>query len=108
MLVFHRLKTYKQKLNAILKIVQTFGPQRAIDPKVRVIKKYSYLTKNEIDNLLDTCKEIEIKAYQIACEVRDGSKTFETFEQEMKVLFPGLTNNRLSTAISQAMYFSSR
>ncbi|MBP1990096.1 hypothetical protein [Paenibacillus eucommiae] len=92
-------------INAILEIVQQFGPERKIPEETRIRSRFPAMSDAEIKKWLSVCEQIEKAAYRIVCETSEEA-SFEHFSAKLLSAFPVLTEERVSRTINQAMYFA--
>jgi len=95
----------KEFLNLALAITQQFGPERAESRESRLYKANSSISSYESVQLFKFCDEIESFAYDLAGQGRDKSITMESFSKTAGA-YPQLNEERLSTTLNQAMYYS--
>jgi len=96
----------KEFLNLALAITQQFGPERAESRESRLYKANSSISSYESVQLFKFCDEIESFAYDLAGQGRDKSITMESFSEKLQGAYPQLNEERLSTTLNQAMYYS--
>ena len=95
----------REFLNLALAITQQFGPERAESRESRLYKANSSISSYESVQLFKFCDEIESFAYDLAGQGRDKSITMESFSKTAGA-YPQLNEERLSTTLNQAMYYS--
>lgn len=93
-------------INLALVITQQFGPERAKSRVDRLNKANPAIGSGEVLQLFEVCDEVESLPYDLALRVRDKKITIELFSEKLHRAYPQLNEERLSTTLNQAMYYS--
>lgn len=99
-------------LNDALNFSMEFGENWLSDIGPRLLKKYSQLTKSELNNCSKLCKEINRTAHNYVSKnpvLKKNELTFIEFSEFEKMLlkkYDWINNENLKTLYSQSCYYA--
>jgi len=85
---------------------QEWGEKLRTPRDVRIAVLLPRRKKEEIREIMATCKAVEDFSWEVATAVRDKGMAQEEAREQIRLRFPFMSSENLSRTFSQAMYYT--
>lgn len=85
---------------------QEWGEKLRTPRDVRISALLPHLSEEEIQEIMNQCKDVEAFSWEVADAVRDAGLSQGDAQRRIKDRFPFMSDENLARTFSQAMYYT--